>query len=191
MNERIHFSPVRLVDQNGEQIGVVPVEEALARAREAGLDLVEVSPDARPIVCRIMDWGKQKYLKQKKDRKARQREHTIEIKQIKYRPAIDGHDFETKTNKVRKFLSQGHKVKITIMFRSRDIRRPENGYKVLERVAESVAEVGFTETKPGNIENRNLTMVLAPLKKDPPPRKARTQNENADSSESSPASSPS
>ena len=125
------------------------------------------------------------YLKQKKDRKARQREHTIEIKQIKYRPAIDGHDFETKTNKVRKFLAQGHKVKITIMFRSRDIRRPENGYKVLERVAESVSEVGFTETKPGNIENRNLTMVLAPLKKDPPPRKARPEDESADSSSAS------
>lgn len=187
MNERIHFSPIRLVDQNGEQIGVVPVEEALALAREAGLDLVEVSPDARPIVCRIMDWGKQKYLKQKKDRKARQREHTIEIKQIKYRPAIDGHDFDTKTNKVRKFLADGHKVKITIMFRSRDIRRPENGYKVLERVAEKVTEVGLVETKPGNIENRNLTMVLAPLKKDAPAKKPRSQTEAPDAADSSSA----
>jgi translation initiation factor IF-3 len=176
MNERIHFSPVRLIDEDGTQIGIVPVEEALARAREAGLDLVEVSPEARPIVCRIMDWGKQKYLKQKKDRKARQREHTIDVKQIKYRPAIDGHDFETKTNKVKKFLGQGHKVKVTIMFRSRDIRRPENGYKVLERVAESVTEVGFVETKPGNIENRNLVMVLAPLKKEPPPRRSAAES---------------
>ncbi len=165
INDRIRFSPVRLIDENGAQVGVVPVEEALESARQRGLDLVEVAPDARPVVCRIMDYGRFRYEQQKKAQAAKKKQHQIEIKQIKYRPAIDDHDFETKTKKVREFLEEGHKVRVTVMFRRRDMRRPENGEIVLNRVIETVQDLGQPEDRSRQMLGRDLSVTLAPNKK--------------------------
>ncbi|NJN64443.1 MAG: translation initiation factor IF-3 [Acidobacteria bacterium] len=165
INDRIRFSPVRLIDENGAQVGVVPVEEALESARQRGLDLVEVAPDARPVVCRIMDYGRFRYEQQKKAQAAKKKQHQIEIKQIKYRPAIDDHDFETKTKKVREFLDEGHKVRVTVMFRRRDMRRPENGELVLNRVIETVKDLGQPEDRSRQMLGRDLSVTLAPTKK--------------------------
>ena len=126
---------------------------------------MEVAPEARPVVCRIMDYGRFRYEQQKKAQAAKKKQHQIEIKQIKYRPAIDDHDFETKTNKVRKFLEQGHKVRVTIMFRRRDMRRPENGEKVLDQVIETVKELGTPEDRSRQMMGRDLSVTLAPNKK--------------------------
>jgi translation initiation factor IF-3 len=165
INEMIRLSPVRLVDADGSQVGIVPVEEALALARTRGLDLVEVAPTARPIVCKIMDWGKYRYEQEKKARVARRKEHQIEVKEVKFRPGVADHDFHTKLSQVRKFLEQGKHVKITIMFRRREMRRPENGYEVLERVKLELADLIRLERDAGALEGRDLTMVLAPSRK--------------------------
>lgn len=166
INRMIRISPVRLIDENGEQVGVVPVEEALSIAQSKGLDLVEVAADARPIVCRIMDYGRYNYEQQKKAQAAKKKQHQVEIKQIKYRPAIDEHDFETKTGKVIKFLDQGHKVRVTIMFRKREMRRPEIGEMVLDRVIEAVKEYGQPEDRSRQMMGRDLSVTLAPVKKE-------------------------
>ncbi len=162
INHQIRLSPVRLIDPEGGLIGVVPVEEARSRAEDLGLDLVEVNPNVRPIVCRIMDYGRFKYDKQKKERKSK----TVaqDLKQIKYRPAIDDHDFETKTNHLRRFLEDGYKVRVTVMFRRRDMRRPENGIRVLQRVAESLADIGKVEDMPSEVIGRDLTCTISPLR---------------------------
>ena len=168
INEMIRLSPVRLVDADGSQVGIVPVEEALALARTRGLDLVEVAPTARPIVCKIMDWGKYrkfKYEQEKKARLARRKEHQIEVKEIKFRPGVADHDFHTKLGLVRRFLEQGKHVKVTIMFRRREMRRPENGYEVLERIKEELSDLIRLERDAGPLEGRDLTMVLAPGRK--------------------------
>lgn len=162
----IRISPIRLIDDKGEQLGVVPVEKALEIARERGLDLVEVAPDARPVVCKIMDFGRYRYEQQKKAQAARRKQHQLEIKQIKYRPAIEDHDFDTKTSKVRKFLSEGHKVRVTIMYRKREMRRPEIGEMVLQRVIETVADVGVPEDRAPVRLGRDLSITFAPVKKD-------------------------
>ncbi|NTU51587.1 MAG: translation initiation factor IF-3 [Candidatus Aminicenantes bacterium] len=157
----IRLSPVRLVDADGSQVGIVPVEEALALARQRGLDLVEVAPTARPIVCKIMDWGKYRYEEEKKARQARRKEHQIEVKEIKFRPGVADHDFQTKLNLVRKFIEQGKHVKVTIMFRRREMRRPENGYEVLERVKEELADLVRIDREAGTLDGaRDLTMVI-------------------------------
>lgn len=166
VNERIHFSPVRLIDEEGRQLGVVPIEEALSVAQQRGLDLVEVAPDARPVVCRIMDFGRYRYEQQKRAAAARRKQHVIEVKQIKYRPAIDDHDFETKTGKVRQFLQDGHKVRVTVMFRRREMRRPEIGEAVLERVVDGVKDVGVEEGSSRIAMGRDLSVTLAPLRKE-------------------------
>ncbi|MCU0222508.1 MAG: translation initiation factor IF-3 [Acidobacteria bacterium] len=171
INERIHFSPVRLIDEEGGQVGIVPVEDALRMAQERGLDLVEVAPDARPVVCRIMDFGRFRFEQQKKARAASKKQHTVEIKQIKYRPAIDDHDFETKTKKVRDFLSEGHKVRVTVMFRRRDMRRPENGQRVLQQVIDTVQDVGQVEDRSRMDTGRDLSVTIAPAKKAETPAK--------------------
>ncbi|HPS79462.1 MAG TPA: translation initiation factor IF-3 [Thermoanaerobaculaceae bacterium] len=165
INEMIRLTPVRLVDADGSQVGIVPVEEALALARTRGLDLVEVAPTARPIVCKIMDWGKYRYEQEKKARVARRKEHQIEIKEIKFRPGVADHDFHTKLGLVRKFLEQGKHVKVTIMFRRREMRRPENGYEVMERIKVELADMVRLERDVGALEGRDLTMVLAPHRK--------------------------
>ncbi len=162
----IRISPIRLIDDKGEQLGVVPVEKALEIARERGLDLVEVAPDARPVVCKIMDYGRYRYEQQKKAQAARKKQHHLEIKQIKYRPSIEDHDFETKTSKVRKFLGEGHKVRVTIMYRKREMRRPEIGEMVLQRVIETVADIGLPEDRAPVRLGRDLSITFAPVKKD-------------------------
>ena len=166
INERIRLSPVRLIDDEGEQIGVVPVDEALRLAKEKGLDLVEVAATSRPIVCKIMDYGRFRYEQEKKAREAKKQQHQVELKEVKYRPNINIHDFETKTNKARKFLDQGKHVKVTIMFRMREMRRPENGYELLRRVREELKDVAKMDREPSKeLEGRDLTMVLRPVKK--------------------------
>jgi translation initiation factor IF-3 len=165
INERIRLSPVRLVDDEGNQVGVVPVEEALKLAREKGLDLVEVAANSRPIVCKIMDYGRFRYEQEKKAREAKKQQHAVEVKEVKYRPNINIHDFETKTRKARKFLDEGKHVKVTIMFRMREMRRPENGFDLLQRVADDLADVAKVDQMPTRLEGRDLTMVVRPAKK--------------------------
>ena len=165
INERIRLSPVRLVDDEGNQVGVVPVEEALKLAREKGLDLVEVAANSRPIVCKIMDYGRFRYEQEKKAREAKKQQHAVEVKEVKYRPNINIHDFNTKTRKARKFLEEGKHVKVTIMFRMREMRRPENGFDLLRRVAEDLADIAKVDQMPNRLEGRDLTMVVRPVKK--------------------------
>jgi len=153
-----------LIGADGEQVGIVPIEDARKTAQEAGLDLVEVASDARPIVVRIMDWGKHRFEANKKAREARKKESRVAVKQVKLRPNIDGHDLETKMNHARRFLAAGDKVKVTIMFRGRDLRRPENGRKLLQKVIAIMEETALVETAPGGIVNRDMSMVLAPRK---------------------------
>jgi len=164
INERIRLSPVRLIDETGEQVGVMPVDEALALARSKGLDLVEVAATSRPIVCKIMDYGRFRYEQEKKAREAKRHQQQIDIKEVKYRPNINQHDFETKTNQARKFLSKGKHVKVTIMFRRREMRRPENGFELLRRVAESLEDIAKPDRMPTVLESRDLTMLLRPTK---------------------------
>jgi translation initiation factor IF-3 len=165
INEMIRLSPIRLIDADGSQVGIVPIEEALSLARTRGLDLVEVAPTARPIVCKIMDWGKYRYEQEKKAREARRKEHQIEVKEVKFRPGVADHDFHTKVAMLRRFLEAGKHAKVTIMFRRREMRRPENGFEVLDRIKLELADVCKVEREPGQLDGRDLTMVLAPTRK--------------------------
>ncbi|MFT4088298.1 MAG: translation initiation factor IF-3 [Gordonia sp. (in: high G+C Gram-positive bacteria)] len=163
INERIRVPEVRLVGPGGEQVGIVRVEDALRLAYEADLDLVEVAPDARPPVCKIMDYGKFKYEAAQKKRESRRNQQMTVIKEQKLRPKIDDHDYETKKGHVVRFLEAGSKVKVTIMFRGREQSRPELGYRLLQRLGNDVADYGFVETS-AKQDGRNMTMVLAPHK---------------------------
>jgi translation initiation factor IF-3 len=164
INDRIRVPEVRLVGPNGEQVGIVAIGDALRLAQEAELDLVEVAPMARPPVCKLMDFGKFKYESAMKARESRKNQaHTV-IKEMKLRPKIDPHDYETKKGHVVRFLKQGDKVKITIMFRGREQSRPELGYRLLQRLAGDVEELGFVESAPKQ-DGRNMIMVLGPHKK--------------------------
>lgn len=149
---------------DGQQIGIKPLPEALAIARSQDLDLVEVAPQANPPVCRVMDYGKYKYEAAQKAKESRRKASNVSIKEMKYRPKIGGGDFDTKTRKVEKFLSEGHKVKVTLTFRGREVYHPELGKKILDQVEEAVRHVGRVETHP-RIDGRNMTMVLAPDKR--------------------------
>lgn len=162
MNRDIRSSPVRLIDSDGGQLGVVPLEEALAKASERSLDLVEVGAGADPPVCRILDWGKVKFDREKKSRESRRRSTVIDIKEVKYRPTIDKNDFDIKTKRARRFLEKGKKVKVTIFFRYRQLRRPELGTKILDDVTELVADLGEVESRT-RLEGRQMTMIVAPL----------------------------
>ena len=144
-------------------MGILPVEEALAAAESQGLDLVEVAPTARPPVVRIMDYGKFKYEQARKAREARKKQHQIQIKEVKFRPGIEPHDFDFKVRHARRFLEEGNKVKATMMFRGRQMARPELGREVLSRVAQSLEDVGKVESEP-MMEARTMTMVLGPRK---------------------------
>ncbi|MCW2889749.1 MAG: translation initiation factor [Streptosporangiaceae bacterium] len=164
INDRIRVPEVRLVGPNGEQVGIVPIAKALELARESDLDLVEVAPTARPPVAKLMDFGKFKYESAMKAREARRNQaHTI-IKEIKLRPKIDPHDYETKKGHVVRFLKAGDKVKVTIMFRGREQSRPELGYRLLQRLAEDVTDLGYVESNPKQ-DGRNMIMVIGPHKK--------------------------
>ncbi len=164
INDRIRVPEVRLVGPDGETVGIVRIEDALRLAQEADLDLVEVAPMARPPVCKLMDYGKFKYENAQKAREARRNQTNVVIKEMKLRPKIDAHDYETKKGHVVRFLKQGDKVKITIMFRGREQHRPELGLRLLERLATDVAELGFVESAPKQ-DGRNMIMVLGPHKK--------------------------
>jgi translation initiation factor IF-3 len=154
---------VRVIDPDGEQIGILSIDQALKTAEELGLDLVEVAPMARPPVCRIMDYGKFKYEEQRKAREARKKQHQVQIKEVKMRPEIEDHDFDFKTRHARRFLEEGNKVKVTMMFRGRQMAHPEIGREVMDRVIKEIQDVGKVESPPA-MEARSMTMVLAPLK---------------------------
>lgn len=164
INERIRVPEVRLVGPAGEQVGIVRIEDALRLAMEHDLDLVEVAPQAKPPVAKLMDYGKFKYESAQKARDARRNQTNTLTKEMKLRPKIDNHDYETKKGHVVRFLKGGDKVKITIMFRGREQSRPELGHNLLKRLAEDVAEYGFVESAP-KLDGRNMLMVLAPTKK--------------------------
>jgi len=164
LHDRIRAREVRLVSAEGEQVGIKPLPEALAIARAADLDLVEVAPQASPPVCRIMDYGKFKYEAAQRAKESRRKTTQISIKEMKYRVKIGRGDFETKTKKVEHFLSEGHKVKITIMFRGREVAHPELGMKILDNVADHAKDLAKVEASP-RLDGRNMTMVLAPDKR--------------------------
>ncbi|MBA2769261.1 MAG: translation initiation factor IF-3 [Sporichthyaceae bacterium] len=164
INDRIRVNEVRLVGPNGEQVGIVAIGDALRLAQESDLDLVEVAPMARPPVAKLMDFGKFKYETAQKARESRKNQVNTVIKEMKLRPKIDPHDYETKKGHVVRFLKQGDKVKITIMFRGREQSRPELGFRLLQRLAGDVQELGFVESAPKQ-DGRNMIMVLGPVKK--------------------------
>ena len=173
INDRIRAREVRLVDPEGRQLGIRPLPEALNLAREADMDLVEVAPLADPPVCRILDYGKWKYEAAQRDKESRKRSGNSPIKEMKYRIKIGEADFDTKTRKVSSFLDEGHKVKITIMFKGREMARPELGKKILDRIAEKLAPPAKVEASP-RLDGRNMVMVLAPDKRAKPKEKATT-----------------
>lgn len=152
-----------MIAADGEQLGILAIEEALARAESEGLDLVEVAPTARPPVVRIMDYGKFKYEEARKARQARKKQHQIQVKEVKLRPGIEPHDFEFKSRHARRFLEEGDKVKVTMMFRGRQAAHPELGREVLADFAQVVDDVGKVESSPA-MEGRTMIMILAPRK---------------------------
>ena len=168
VNETIRVPQVRLIDDDGAQIGVKSRDEALEYAWAKNLDLVEVAPDANPPVCRVMDYGKYRYDQEQKQKLARKHQSTITIKEIKLRPKIDPHDYATKKGHVVRFLRQRDKVKVTIMFRGREMSHPERGRALLERLAEDVSELGVIESAPIQ-DGRNMVMLLAPVRELPKP----------------------
>ncbi len=161
MNDQIRAREVRLVGPEGEQVGIVPLEQALRLAQDVDMDLVEVAPMARPPVCKLMDYGKFKYESALKAREARRNQQQTVIKEMKLRPKIDPHDYETKKGHVARFLKAGDKVKVTIMFRGREQSRPELGFRLLKRLADEIAELGYVESSPKQ-DGRNMIMVVAP-----------------------------
>ena len=161
INEQIRVPEVRLIGADGQQVGVMPTKEALAQAAEAHLDLVEVAPQASPPVCRIMDYGKFKYQQSKKQQEARRKATTIQVKEIKVRPKIEEHDMGFKLKNTRRFLSDGDKVKISVIFRGREIAHTDRGFRILAQMAEALADVGNVEQNP-KLEGRNLSMIVSP-----------------------------
>jgi len=161
VNDQIRAREVRLVGPEGEQVGIVPLERALQLAADVDLDLVEVAPMARPPVCKLMDFGKFKYESALKAREARRNQQQTVIKEMKLRPKIDSHDYETKKGHVMRFLKAGDKVKVTIMFRGREQSRPELGFRLLRKLEEEVAELGYVEAA-AKQDGRNMIMVIAP-----------------------------
>ncbi len=160
-NHQIRISPLRLIDENDDQVGIVDLEEAMRRAQEAELDLVEVSPNSSPPVCRIMDYGKWKYQQKKKEHKNRTHAHKSELKGVRLWPKIDGHDLSIKVAKAREFLTEGHKVQFTMLFRGREMAHRELGLKVMKDVEQTLQDVSKVEA-PARMMGRRMTMVLAP-----------------------------
>ncbi len=161
VNDRIRISPVRLIDEDGTQIGIVPTDEARTIALDKGLDLVEVAPNSRPPVCRIMDFGKYKYEQARKTREAKKKQHTITVKELKLRPKIEDHDFGFKMRHARRFLEEGDKVKFTLRFRGREMTHPELGERVLNRIKDELGELGVVEADIRR-EGRTMTMLMGP-----------------------------
>lgn len=162
INEQIRVNEVRLVDQNGEMVGVISTNEAQRMAEEVGLDLVEVSPAAEPPVCKILDYGKYRYEMQKKANEARKKQKTVDVKEIKLRPGIEKHDYEVKLRNAKRFLEDGDKVKVTLRFRGREMAHQEIGMGVMNRMKEDLSELGKVEMD-ARIEGRQAVMVLGPI----------------------------
>ncbi len=161
INEQIRVPEVRLIGADGQQIGVLPIKEALAHAAEAHLDLVEVAPQASPPVCRVMDYGKFKYQQSKKQQEARRRQTIIPVKEVKVRPKIEEHDMGFKLRNTRRFLEDGDKVKISVIFRGREIAHTDRGFRLLAQMAEALADMATVE-QPPKLEGRNLSMIVSP-----------------------------
>ncbi len=174
VNERIRVPQVRVIGDDGQQIGVLPVREALAMAQSQGLDLVEVSPTARPPVCRIMDYGKFKYEQNRKARQARKNQHQMQLKEIKLRPKIEEHDFNFKVTHGREFLEGRDKVKLTVQFRGREMAHQEIGHRLMERAIVALADVALVESPP-RMEGRTIVAVLMPKAQKPAPAKSGTK----------------
>lgn len=162
VNERIRVPQVRLIDQNGGQVGVVDTRRALQMARDAGLDLMEVAPNARPPVCKILDYGKYKYEQKKKEAQARKNQVIIKVKEVQFRPGTDTHDREVKYRNVRSFLEEGDKAKITVMFRGREVAHAENGMEIMKELIERMKDIGEPESPP-KMEGKKMIMVIAPI----------------------------
>lgn len=162
-NERIRVREVRVIDEEGEQLGILPTRQALDIARERGLDLVEVAPNAIPPVCRLMDYGKYRYEQSRKDRESRKHQKTTELKEVRIKPKIDEHDLATKSRQAQRFLEEGDKVKLTVMFRGREMAHPDIGRDLLLQLADQVGAVALVEQTP-RLEGRNMTMMLTPKK---------------------------
>ena len=163
INERIRVSEVRLIGEDGEQIGVLKIDDALRYAQERDLDLVEVAPEAKPPVCRVLDYSKYKYEQAQKQKQARKHQQQITIREIKFRPKIAQHDYDTKKGHVERFLRHRDKVKVTIMFRGREVTHPERGVALLDRLADELTEYAIVEQRPLQ-DGRNMTMMLGPSK---------------------------
>ena len=161
INEEIRGKEVRLISADQEQLGIVPVKDALKMAQEKELDLVEIAPMAKPPVCRIMDFGKFKYEQSKRDKEARKKQKIVSVKEVKIRPNIEDHDLEVKTKNAVKFLGEGDKVKVTLMFRGREMAHAELGKQLLSKVAEITKDIATIERHP-KVEGRNMIMILAP-----------------------------
>jgi translation initiation factor IF-3 len=172
MNERIRAREIRVIDDEGQQIGIMPPFEALKKAREKNLDLVEISPSANPPVCRIMDYGKFLYQQEKKEREAKKHQKTIVVKEVKFRINVDDHDYDTKKNHVLRFLGEGDKVKATIFFRGREMTRQSLGRGILERLIKDIGDQGIVEFRPRQ-EGNTLHLILAPNAKKPPEKPAK------------------
>jgi translation initiation factor IF-3 len=163
INERIRVPEVRLIDENGQQVGIMRTQDALQQAMDRDLDLVEVAPDAKPPVCRILDYSKYKYEQNQKQKAARKHQQQINVREIKFRPKIAQHDYDTKKGHVERFLKGRDKVKVTIMFRGREMAHPERGEMILNRLAEDLGDLAVIEQRPQQ-DGRNMTMMLAPQK---------------------------
>ena len=161
INEEIRVREIHLIDKDGSNRGNVSVQEALQLAQEAGLDLVEISPNATPPVCKLLDYGKYKYQEQKKAAEARKKQKVVEVKEIKFRPMIDDHDYDVKMRSMRRFFEEGDKVKVTLRFRGREMAHQELGVKLLERVKDDTGKIAKIEMEP-RFEGRQMVMVLAP-----------------------------
>jgi translation initiation factor IF-3 len=194
INERIRVPEVRLIGDDGEQVGVVSRDDALAYAHERDLDLVEVAPEAKPPVCRVLDYSKYKYEQEQKAKAARKHQQQVTVREIKLRPKIATRDYETKKGHVERFLRGQAKVKVTIMFRGREVSHPERGEALLNRLAEDVAELGTVEQRPSQ-DGRNMTMMLGPVKQradgrrraEEPEGEAKPAEEQGEAEETPPA----
>lgn len=163
VNEDIRISPVRLVGVDGEQIGVVSLQAAKERAAEAELDLVEVAAQARPPVVRMMDWGKERYERQKAKREAKKNQHTVELKEVQLRPRTDDHDFDVKLKRARRFLEDGNVVRVVLRFRGRELRQAEVGVKTLDRMLDELSDIGRVEQRSNTIQGRRLVALVEPM----------------------------
>jgi translation initiation factor IF-3 len=161
INEEIRVRDVHLIDADGHNLGNVPIADALAKAQEVGLDLVEISPNATPPVCKLLDFGKYKYQEQKKQAEARKKQKVVEVKEIKFRPMIDDHDYDVKMRSMKRFFEEGDKVKVTLRFRGREMAHQELGVKLLDRVKDDTLKLAKVESEP-RVEGRQMVMVLAP-----------------------------